>query len=160
MRWGEGTSLAPPPGQTDKAAERLHDDSRQQQGRLQVCGFFLLTTVPMEADGPTPTQQPLFPMPEMEMSEFSELNDNELINLMPDFSAGAWEHPDVHHVQVHEALKRKDASKELTDCWGALLTGSDASCTPGFVSGKGHFKNHVRRKADRLWNTCALALLR
>ena len=129
-----------------QAAEGLHTTlGCNREGRLlyvQDLRGFLLTTVPMEEDGPTPTQRPPFHMPEMEMSEFLELNDNELINLMPDFSASAWEHPDAHHAQVHEALKLKDASKEITACWGGLLSGSDASCTPGFVSGKGHFKNH------------------
>ena len=28
-------------------------------------------------------------------------------------------------------------------CWGGLLKGSMGSCTPGFVHGKGHFKNKL-----------------
>ena len=32
-----------------------------------------------------------------------------------------------------------DVSKQ---CWGWLLSGQCTSCTPGFVGGKGHFKNH------------------
>ena len=39
---------------------------------------------------------------------------------------------------------------ESNCCWGALMTGSDANCTPHFVIGKGHFKNKVCRACREL----------
>ena len=33
-------------------------------------------------------------------------------------------------------------SPELATCWGSLITGNSNQCIPGFVPGKGHFKNH------------------
>lgn len=58
----------------------------------------------------------------------------ELADLMPDFSDHGAANP----------MANSTSQGEIAICWGGLLAGNDASCTPGFVAGRGHFKNHVR----------------
>ena len=39
-------------------------------------------------------------------------------------------------------LSTSGIAPELATCWGSLITGQSRQCVPGFVPGKGHFKNH------------------
>jgi hypothetical protein len=44
----------------------------------------------------------------------------------------------MQHLNFNQEEQAADVS-----CWGGLLRGSMHSCTPGFVHGKGHFKNKL-----------------
>ena len=47
----------------------------------------------------------------------------------------------AYPLQDEDGIGEGDADVVANQCWGAVLKGDSSCCTPGFCSGKAHFKN-------------------
>lgn len=79
--------------------------------------------------------------------ELHNLPDAQFIleDIVDEFSGGSFKFAEVQPPPPQHVPRVSQSQQRATekDCWGGLIMGDGAACTPGFVCSKGHFKNKL-----------------